>query len=143
MSFKKNHRNLILLISLTISLSFLHSAYAFQGGPDKYGYRYIDSMERTGPKFIWQKFGKDVVQLEGKTAVGDNLTVSYPIGFPFEFYGKKYSSFQISDNGYIIFYVSRPIAASQGFTYNGEKVPSSAYPNGILAPLWGDNSGVA
>jgi len=141
MLFKKNHRNLILLISLAVSLSFLNSAYALQGGPDKYGYRYIDSLEKNGPKFTWQKFGKDVIELPGKTKVGDGLVGPYPIGFSFEFYGKKYGYFYISDNGYIVFNAAN--TSYKGYSYKGQPVPSTSEPNRMLAPLWGNNNGTA
>lgn len=141
MLHEKICRYTILVIFVAVLSGFLTPAYAFQGGPDKYGYRYIDSLEKTGPRFTWQKFGKDVVQLEGKHAIGDNLTVSYSIGFPFEFYGKKYNYFHISDNGYIVF--AGPNTSYKGYTYNGQSVPSTSEPNRMLAPLWGDNNGTA
>ena len=141
MLHEKNCRYMVLMTLVAILTGFLTPAYAFQGGPDKYGYRYIDSMEKTGPRFTWQKIGKDRVQLEGKTKVGDNLTAPYPIGFSFEFYGKKYRSFYISDNGYIVF--PEPNTSYRGYAYNGQSVPSTSEPNHMLAPLWGDNSGVA
>ncbi|MCK5682288.1 hypothetical protein KAI46_15925 [bacterium] len=137
----KINRYFVLLVALAVSLSLLTSAYAFQGGPDKYGYYYTDSTERYGPKFYWQKFGEDVVQLEGKTAVGDSLTVSHPIGFPFEFYGKSYSYFHVADNGYIVF--AGPNTSYKGYAYYGQAVPSADEPNRMLAPLWGDNDGTA
>ncbi len=140
---KRMYQNFVLVIALVVSLLLVSSAYALKGGPDKRGYHYIDSLERGGPQFSWHEFGKDKIKLEGKTSIGNGLTSAYPIGFDFEFYGKKYSRFQISDNGYILFYVSRPNAASKGFVYDGENVSSAAYPNGMLAPLWGDNDGTA
>ena len=140
---RKMHRNFVLVVTLAVLLLLVNSVYAYKGGPDKYGYRYIDSLEPGGPRYSWYEFSKDKIKLEGKTSIGNGLTAAYPIGFDFEFYGKKYNRFQISDNGYIIFYVSRPNEASKGFTYNGEDVPSAVYPNGMLAPLWGDNDGGA
>ena len=137
------HRNFVLVVTLAVLLLLVNSVYALKGGPDRYGYRYIDSIESGGPRYSWHEFGKDKIKLEGKTSIGNGLTAAYPIGFDFQFYGKKYNRFQISDNGYIIFYVSRPNEASKGFTYNGEEVPSAAYPNGMMAPLWGDNDGTA
>lgn len=141
---KRMYRNFVLIVILIVSLLLtVTSAYAQKGGPDKYGYRYIDSLERGGPQFNWYVFSKDRIELTGKTDVGNGLTTAFPIGFDFEFYGRKYNKFQISDNGYIIFYASRPLSAMKGFIYNGEDVPSADHPNGILAPLWGDNNGTA
>ncbi len=144
MLFERMHRYLVLIVAFVVSFSFATSVYALQGGPDKFGYRYIDSQERSGPTYSMQRFGEDIVKLEGKNAIGDDsITVAYPIGFSFEFYGVKYRNFHISDNGYIVFNASMPQAEMHGFTYNGEPVPSPAYPNRILAPLWGDNAGTA
>ncbi len=139
------YRNFVLPVVIAVSfLLVVTSAYAFKGGPDKYGYRYIDSLERGGPNFSWYSFTDDRIKLEGKTSIGNTyLTTATPIGFDFEFYGKKYKYFQISGNGYITFYVSRPNDALKSFIYKGEDVPSSSYPNGILAPLWGNNNGSA
>lgn len=141
----RNHRYLGFMVFLTmiLSLFLLTSAHALQGGPDKYGYRYIDSQDKYGPRFSWQKFGEDMVQLEGKLAVGDSLTAAYPIGFTFEFYGKNYSYFRVADNGYMVFNASMPPYEYNGFAYNGQSVPSSDYPNRMLAPLWSDNDGTA
>ena len=143
MMSRRMHRNFVLVVTLAASLLLVTSAYALTGGPDRYGYRYIDSLERSGPRFTWHEFNEDSVSPDVKKEIGESLSVPFPIGFEFEFYGKKYSRFNISDNGYILFYTSRPNEAYKSFAYNGAAVPSAAYPNGMLAPLWGDNDGYA
>ena len=143
MMSRRMYRNFVLVVALVFSLLLVTSAYALKGGPDKYGYRYIDSLERGGPRFSWHEFSKDSESPDVKKEIGESLSKAYPIGFDFEFYGKKYSKFNISDNGYILFYTSRSNEAYKSFAYNGGAVPSSSYPNGMLAPLWGDNDGYA
>ncbi len=139
---RRMYRNFVLVFTLAVSLLLVTSAYALNGGPDRYGYRYIDSLERGGPQYSWYKVVQ-TPEFDVKGEVGNTLSRAFPIGFEFEFYGKKYSRFQITANGYILFYASRPNDALKAFAYNGEDVPSAAHPNGMLAPLWGDNNGVA
>ena len=131
-----------LALGLLFFMTFAGAAYALQGGPDKFGYRYVDSLDKYGPDFYMMANGEDVVHLDGKSAVPvASLTTAYPIGFPFEFYGKKYNSFYVSGNGYIIFAV--PGMSYKSYPYSGEAVPSSDHPNHMLAPLWGHNNPAA
>lgn len=131
------------LLTLVFILFFKGTmAFALQGGPDAYGYRYVDSFDKNGPAFSMETFGKGVVTLEGKSSIGDNsLTVSYPIGFPFTYYGKSYSYLHISGNGYLVFAGS--VGDYHSFPYSGQTVPSEKEPNNILAPFWSSNSGTA
>ena len=136
----RNVMSFSLIVALVMAV--IGTAHALQGGPDKFGYRYIDSLDRNGPDFFMMKNGEDVVKLEGRSAVGDSsLTTAYPIGFPFEFYGKKYNHFYVSGNGYIVF----PGAGTDygTYPYRGQAVPSPDPPNRMLAPLWGYNSATA
>ncbi len=136
-------RNVMLFsLIVVLHLSVIGSAQALQGGPDKFGYRYIDSLDRSGPDFFMMSNGEDVVHLDGKSAVPVNsLTTAYPIGFQFEFYGKKYNHFYVSGNGYIVF--ATPGMSYNSYVYGGEGVPSSGSPNHMLAPFWGYNNPAA
>ena len=134
----------VMLFSLIVVLlvAVVGTAHALQGGPDKFGYRYIDSLDKYGPDFYMMVNGEDVVHLDGKSAVPvESLTTAYPIGFPFEFYGKKYNSFYVSGNGYIVF--ATPGMDYKSYSYSGEAVPSSGAPNHMLAPFWGKNNPAA
>lgn len=121
------------------SLLLLSSvASALQGGPDKYGYRYIDSNELKGPKYELLSLDIKGESYTDLTKQLSNTTIStaYPIGFDFEFYGKKYNYFYISGNGYITFTYKGDYTS---YVYEGQKVPSKDNPNTIIAPFWSQN----
>ena len=133
------------LLTMVLLLAAMGTAHALQGGPDKYGYRYIDSLDSKGPRFSMEKLGEDMVgfvNATGKSMVpGSSLTDSRKIGFPFTFYGKEYNYFHLSGNGYIVFAGSGTDYGS--YPYKGQPVPSSAPPNRMLAPFWSDNNSTA
>jgi hypothetical protein len=93
---------LVLVLSLGITSIFGASSAvnAATGGPDTYGYYYIDSAEPTGPTYSW-------VEISGSgtaTGLGDDwYTVAIPLGFTFNYYGTDYTSVYIMDNGWISF----------------------------------------
>jgi hypothetical protein len=98
------------------------------GGPDAFGYRWIDSDEPGGPTFNW-------VEISG---VGTQLSLSddqnagpFAIGFPFEFYGTVFDSFRICANGWISF-------TSTATAYTNAGIPTAAEPNNLLALFWDD-----
>ncbi len=76
------------------------------GGPDAFGYRYIDSDDPLGPDFNWidiSDTGTSVVMLNVPTWAGDdNFSEPVPLGFSFPFYGSQYSSAYIDINGEIL-----------------------------------------
>ena len=130
------------VVFVVTALSLVGVADALQGGPDKFGYRYIDSNEINGPKFEMLKFNtsednEGYTQLIGGKQISNlTLTRAYPIGFEFEFYGKKYNYFNISGNGYITFSYGDSI---DSYVYEGQDVPSSKEPNCFIAPFWSHN----
>lgn len=65
------------------------------------------------------------------TTDADDAYFSVPIGFPFTFYGKKFTMAFISTNGTISF------TNAQSFPSNA-KIPNSAAPNYLIAPFWDD-----
>jgi hypothetical protein len=73
---------------------------AATGGPDAYGYYYIDSDEGGGPAYSW-------VEINGTgTALGledDDYTAAIPFGFTFNYYGTDYTDVYIMSNGWISF----------------------------------------
>jgi hypothetical protein len=72
-----------------------------QGGPDSYGYSWIDSEEPGGPDWAWTDISETGELIDG---LGDDNVVG-PFEFPFEFpfYGQSKNHFWISANGCISF----------------------------------------
>ncbi|MEE9554603.1 MAG: C25 family cysteine peptidase, partial [candidate division Zixibacteria bacterium] len=98
------------------------------GGPDNFGYMWIDSDEPDGPEFNWVDI----------TGIGEPLTFSDdqnqgPFGFGFEmpFYDGYFNSLRICSNGWISF-------TSSATAYSNDPIPGSDDPNSLLAPFWDD-----
>ena len=96
------------------------------GGPDGYGYTFIDSDEPSGPTFNW-------VDASGGTSYSlgddDNVLVDLPFAFPF--YGTPLTQIYIVSNGFL--------SSSNTADYSNDSLPSSAK-NNIIAPFWDDLS---
>ena len=101
------------------------------GGPDTYGYYWMDSDEAGGPSFSWVDItstGTDVTsQLDDDNAIGP-----FDIGFDFPYYGNTYNQFWIGSNGIIGF--SDATMSSRAET----PLPTSSTPNNIIAWMWDD-----
>ena len=122
----------VLAFSLIMALAMVvvSAVHALQGGPDNFGYRYIDSLDRNGPDFHMET-------LDGIVRVSNtSMTTSYPIGFDFEFYGRTYNYFHIGGNGYITFTLDGDY---DNHVYTGQEAVSTADPTNIIAPFWSHN----
>jgi hypothetical protein len=99
----------------------------FTGGPDAYGYSWIDSDTTDGPTYSW-------ITESGGTAcsfasIDDYEKVELP--FTFRFYENTYDSVYICTNGYVSF--------GTGYTaYSNTSIPSSATPNNAIYVHWDD-----
>ncbi len=104
------------------------------GGPDAFGYLWIDSDEPGGPQFNWT----DIIPLGGTQVTGwtpssDDGYVIVTLPFPFPFYGNTYSSVKIVTNGFLSFDV-----ASTTREWTNTAIPNSAEPNTAIYPWWDD-----
>jgi hypothetical protein len=102
------------------------------GGPDLYGYRYLDSDTTCpgAPTYNWASIkgiGTEITTLTDDTCVGP-----FPIGFEFPYYWYRVDSVNVSSNGYVSF--SDRTKYMQPFN----PVPSPLGPNDLLAPLLSD-----
>jgi C1A family cysteine protease len=95
------------------------------GGPDDFGYVY----DSRAP-FSWLDTSGGAVVPGGD----DFCRGPYPIGFTFNFYGKDYTTFSVSTNGFLLLGDN----CQGGWTYTNAAIPNSAFPNGIVAPFWDD-----
>jgi hypothetical protein len=98
------------------------------GGPDQFGYRWIDSDETGGPAYQWQEISTTGQRL---SLTGDDIAASVTIGFPFPFYGNTYNSMNVCSNGFVSFGTSTT-------SYSNSPLPSSGTPNNMIAPFWDD-----
>ncbi len=90
-----------------------------QGGPDAYGYTWIDSEEPNGPDWAWTEISETGTLVEGLQ--DDNIVGPFPMGFEFPYYGQEKSQFWINSNGCISFndavvsYANHPIPANNNY----------------------------
>ncbi len=100
-----------------------------RGGPDGFGYRWIDSDEIGGPVFDWV----DITTVGTRIPMtGDDInTGPYPIGFDFGFYGNTFNQFRICTNGFISF-------TSTASSYSNQPLPNTGAPENLIAPFWDD-----
>ncbi len=99
------------------------------GGPDAFGYRWVDSDEAYGPVFDWTD-----ISGTGSVAVssGDDVNEGpFPIGFSFPFYGIDYSEFRVCSNGFLSF-------TSTSTAYSNQPLPNGGAPTALVAPFWDD-----
>ncbi|NUO18509.1 S8 family serine peptidase [bacterium] len=99
-----------------------------QGGPDAFGYTWIDSDEPGGPTYNWVEINAIGTNV-GLT--GDDQVVNVTLPFIFNFYGTDYSSVNVSSNGNIHF---GPASAQ----YSNFAIPSVSAPLGMIAAFWDD-----
>ena len=103
------------------------------GGPDTFGYRFIDSQEANGPSYsaLFEDITSQGSQVFGAN-VDDSVSGVISIGFSFPFYGTNYSSLYVSSNGNVHF-------TSPNASLGNTAIPNSGAPNAMIAPFWDDN----
>jgi hypothetical protein len=100
------------------------------GGPDEFGYVWIDSDEPGGPEFSYTDISTTGIPVFD--LADDNIVGPFNIGFDFFFYGEVKSQFWINSNGCI------------GFTSNKITIQNTAIPThssiykDFIAWMWDD-----
>ncbi|MBZ0172869.1 MAG: hypothetical protein K8E66_10845, partial [Phycisphaerales bacterium] len=97
------------------------------GGPDSFGYDWMDSDEPGGPVFDWQ----DITTVGVPISLGDDDQRRVRLPFVFPFYGVGRDSVAITSNGYLSFDGSWP-------EYANTSIPAPSTPNAFIAPFWDD-----
>jgi len=98
------------------------------GGPDEFGYFWIDSNEPNGPTFEWV----DITGIGSPLSFGDDENQGpFDFGFEMPFYENTFSSINICSNGWLSF-------TSTYTTYSNVGIPNSNEPNCLIAPFWDD-----
>ncbi|MFQ5582841.1 MAG: sialidase family protein, partial [Calditrichia bacterium] len=110
-------------------LDFRHGVTPIDGagGPDAFGYRWIDSDEPGGPTFNWI----DITGSGPPVVLSDDEFVEVPLPFTFSFYGVDQTMVKISSNGYLTF-------GTDGTDFSNDPIPDSNDPNDIICPFWDD-----
>ena len=103
------------------------------GGPDDFGYIWIDSNEPGGPTFDWvaisaEEGGSGTLVAEGDDTNSGLLAI---LPGPFNFYGVEYTQLGICSNGWVSF--TNGTSGSLSGT-----IPATTEPNATLAPFWND-----
>ncbi|MFQ5719424.1 MAG: choice-of-anchor D domain-containing protein [Acidobacteriota bacterium] len=101
-----------------------------EGGPDAFGYRFIDSDAVGGPAFAWTDIadtGTLVESLDGDDQVSSPIV----LGFPFPFYGQTFDAVRVSTNGFL-----RLTSGDSAPT--NQPLPDIAAPGNLIAPFWDD-----
>ncbi len=98
------------------------------GGPDAFGYTWIDSDEPGGPVYQWVEIN-DVGFFAGG---GDDFNHGpFSMGFDFPFYGGTFNEVRVCTNGWLSF-------TSTSTAYDNQGIPDTDDPNHLLAPMWDD-----
>ena len=111
------------------------------GGPDLFGYKWIDSDEPNGPVYEWNDIVSTGTEVTNWIATGtfdprdEGYAGPFPLGFNFNFYGNPKTQVYVSSNGVILFNT-----LSSNIITNAT-IPSTAVPNEYIAPFWDDLDG--
>jgi hypothetical protein len=99
------------------------------GGPDAFGYRWVDSNQIGGPVFDWLEISGIGTRIPIRLL--DQNSGPLPIGFEFPFYDRVFTTFNVCTHGYISFTDTTVI-------YMNQPLPSPAAPPNLLAVFWDD-----
>lgn len=99
------------------------------GGPDGFGYFWIDSDESGGPNYVWNDISGTGTLLTGLT--DDSFVGPVNLGINFPFYANSYSQVYVSSNGFLSF-------GSGNSSLSNQNIPSSTTPNDLIAWFWDD-----
>ncbi|MCO6472917.1 MAG: S8 family serine peptidase [Melioribacteraceae bacterium] len=109
------------------------------GGPDNYGYEWIDSDSPEGPDYIWNDIastGTEITNWIQSTAAysADDEGYAGPINinFNFKYYGQTKTKVYVSTNGFLSF---SPITEA---AFSNRELPDPITPNDIIAGFWDD-----
>ncbi len=110
------------------------------GGPDSFGYKWIDSDAQNGPAYEWNDISTTGTEATNWIATStysakDEGYTTINMGMNFKFYGNIYSTVYVSSNGFLTFILP------SGSSFTNAAIPNSAAPNNYIAPFWDDLDG--
>jgi hypothetical protein len=108
---------------------FFLPALLLASGPDRGGYRWINSDSLGGPQFAWIELSESA----GKyiPLADDDNQGPFALGCSLDFYGHLRDSIRVCSNGWLSF-------ISQSHQFHHEPIPDTRDPNSLIAPLWAD-----
>ena len=99
-----------------------------RGGPDEFGYQWIDSDEPNGPTYSWE----DITDRGTSISLADDgILGPFDLGFDFNFYGESFSQIYIAGNGVVNF-------SGDYVTWSNVAIPDPSAPRSMIAPFWTD-----
>lgn len=100
------------------------------GGPDEFGYVWIDSDEEGGPKFNYIDISTTGSPIWGLS--DDNIVGPFNIGFEFSYYGENKAQFWVNSNGAVGF-------TSTKITLGNTSIPTNSFTyKDFIAWFWDD-----
>ena len=99
-----------------------------EGGPDAFGYRWIDSDEAGGPVFDWVDISATGTMV---TLTDDSSSPPLTLPWNFPFYGVDYPDLNIGSNGILTF-------GAGSSSLSNQNLPNPAAPNNLIAMYWDD-----
>jgi len=107
---------------------YYNDAVRGMGGPDGFGYGWVDSDQSGGPVFSWIDISAVGTAV---TMIDDTAMGPYPIGFDFPFYENSYTELYIGSNGNLMFGSGSKVRVNTN-------LPVSTVPNNQIAIWWDD-----
>lgn len=101
------------------------------GGPDGYGYYYVDNQNGDTTSYSWIELRGDNQATWVDFENADDGTATIPLSFNFPFYGVHYPTLNVCTNGFITFEDNRFSASNQCF-------PASSLGGPAIAMFWDD-----
>ena len=111
------------------------------GGPDAFGYKWIDSDSPQGPAFEWVDISTTGTEVTTWTPTGtyagtdEGYAGPFNLGFDFKFYGQSKNQIYFSSNGFLTF----DLLTANAFT--NATIPTASAPNNLISPFWDDMDG--
>jgi len=121
-----------------------------QGGPDAFGYSFIDSNAPGGPVYDWieiSETGTSSIMYGVPTFEGDdNFSEPVPLGFSFPFYGYNYTSAYVDINGELLLAENNWYDEYPGLSWDNDgnmfnymyPIPGYTQMPGLIAVYWDD-----
>ncbi len=110
------------------------------GGPDNFGYKWVDSDAQGGPAYEWNDISTTGIEATNWIATGtysakDEGYTTINMGMNFKFYGNVYSTVYVTSNGFLTF------TLPSGSSFTNASIPGGSAPNNFIAPFWDDLDG--